>query len=583
MVYNPHEEKFHEDLERGYMLTREEKLTAITLDESIQMRVSTDAGKVDEYKEKWSEGCKFPPIDIFYDEATRKQLIADGIHRYLAALAAGLERIPVRVFRGTRRDAILHACRSNGEHGHARTERDLRKAILTLLLDSDWGKRSNYWIAEQCNCKEKRVRDIRDELARNAIKSGSSSTTNKTVPENVENLPQNQDVLNYNHVLGRGENLTDTSSHYVLGRSENPKETQEHTPNTRTYTNKYGKVSEMKINNIGKKKESTNEHNSRERDSTQTTKQTLQPPAPHASKNRTNPLQTQTPKPSFPATQVVTCISCKEEFHEEDCFASGEQFYCGDCASHSRCSGCEEEFVVQSLAVDGELLYCQECWDSLATTRKAKQEKLLQNETKEETTKGSPTIQPSGSEHWNTPPELLEKIQLFAGGPIALDPCWNACSKTEPFLQFTKEENGLEKDWAKELESRRLHGLVYVNPPYDQETLERVATHCVMQHRKKLEILSLVPCKMDQEWWQSTVFETVSAVCFVKGRIKFWEDGTPKTGAPMPCAFLYWGSDTELFAQVFSSVGRVLEISLLREAESEKYGTFKLIQGGSNE
>ena len=187
--------------------------------------------------------------------------------------------------------------------------------------------------------------------------------------------------------------------------------------------------------------------------------------------------------------------------------------------------------------------------------------------------KGSPTIQPSGHDGWCTPPALLAPIRQLAGGAIALDPCSNPHSMTEALLQFDKEQNGLERDWAAELAARQLKGLVYVNTPYDTETLERVALKCAEQARKGLEILALVPCKLDQRWWQETVFGTAVAVCFVRGRIKFWKEGKPTSGAPIPCAFLYWGEREASFCRVFSMVGRVIILELLRRASKKRRQT----------
>jgi hypothetical protein len=183
--------------------------------------------------------------------------------------------------------------------------------------------------------------------------------------------------------------------------------------------------------------------------------------------------------------------------------------------------------------------------------------------------KGQPTIQPSGHNGWCTPPNLLTRIRQFAGGNIALDPCSNSHSMTAALLQFGKEQNGLERDWAAELEARQLSGLVYVNPPYDTQTLEKVALQCAKQAQMGLEIMALVPCKLDQQWWQETVFETVRSICFVRGRIKFWKEGRPTSGAPMPCAFLYWGKRKARFRRVFSVVGRVVSPGL-SNAPSER-------------
>jgi hypothetical protein len=184
--------------------------------------------------------------------------------------------------------------------------------------------------------------------------------------------------------------------------------------------------------------------------------------------------------------------------------------------------------------------------------------------------KGSPTIQPSGHDGWCTPPTLIEYIRRFAGGAVALDPCSNPYATIPALLTFYKEHEGLEKDWAAELKARQLQGLVYVNPPYNIETLDEVTFKCAEQALKGLEILALVPCKLDQEWWQDTVFETASAACFVKGRIKFWKEGKPTSGAPMPCAFLYWGPRVKPFQRVFSHVGMVLKLGAFRKFGRKK-------------
>jgi hypothetical protein len=184
--------------------------------------------------------------------------------------------------------------------------------------------------------------------------------------------------------------------------------------------------------------------------------------------------------------------------------------------------------------------------------------------------KGPPTIQPSGHDGWCTPPSLIEYILQFAGGAIALDPCSNPYATLPALLTFYKEHEGLEKDWATELKARGLQGLVYVNPPYDANTLDEVTFKCAEQACKGLEVLALVPCKLDQDWWQDTVFETASALCFVKGRIKFWKEGKPTSGAPMPCAFLYWGPRSKLFQKVFSHVGMVMKLRISRKSGRKK-------------
>lgn len=487
MSYNPYEEKFHEELmQQGFMLEREEFLDALEFDEGIQMRVCINREKVSEYRDKWLAGVRFPPIDVFYDPEDYAQRIADGIHRYLAAKEAGIKKILIRVFRGTRRDAILHACRSNNQHGFPITDADKRKAVLTLLLDSEWKRRSNSWIAEQCNASEFLVRTVQEELL--DAQHGADLRAKLPVSEIgifdlIEDRPQNSNDFS-----------SSENSSVVVPKIKMAK--------------RNGRIYPMRVNQIGAK-----------------------------AREARNSYHQALPQPS---QEKLLCAGCEERFSRDSLQNIDDFLYCEDCAQAAR--------MVRSQA--------RELVGELPPTKKEEREEV------EAPTKKQPTIQPSGNDSWCTPPELVRVISQF--GDIALDPCSNEFAKTKAALSFTRNDDGLSRDWAHELTQRGIAGLVYVNPPYDSETLEAVAKHCVAQHAKGLEILSLVPCKLDQEWWQSTVFDSVSGVCFVKGRIKFWEEGRPKSGAPMPCAFLYWGARGEAFQSHFSLVGRVFLLDIIR-------------------
>ena len=517
MAYNPAEDKFHDDMiANGYMFKAMRRPSTLIIDEGIQMRVGFDQSKVAEYTELWKQGVIFPPLDIFADvKGDKKDRVADGFHRLLAAIAANIERVPCNIYQGDRRAAILHACKANTKHGWRATALDRRKAVITLLLDNEWKKESNVWIAEQCGSDERTVRRIQAELAADLPAQASQS--------GISIFGIAEDGTKSTNEINAGEKPTPESEIRIVKRG--------------------GKEFPMKVNNIGAKQKE------------------------QASESIRGTIPSTTAQQS-PAT-LATDDSIKESL---------------------RCDACDEVFPLKTLKVFDEFMYCEGCAFAAERLRKPappKEEKTFDTsptqglaEARRET-RGQPTIQPSGHDSWCTSPEHVELIHRFAGGPIALDPCSNPHATTTPLLKFYKEHDGLSKDWAQELEARRLRGLVYVNPPYDTDTLEKVATHCVTQHSKGLEILSLVPCKMDQEWWQSTVFETASAICFVKGRIKFWEEGAPKAGAPMPCAFVYWGPRADFFEVVFSAVGRVLSLELLREAKTIKQTkpTLSLVKG----
>ena len=177
----------------------------------------------------------------------------------------------------------------------------------------------------------------------------------------------------------------------------------------------------------------------------------------------------------------------------------------------------------------------------------------------------------SGFDGWNTPPDIVALLKGFGLFGISLDPCTNDNSQVGAHLELDLVDDGLHADWAECLqEIKQEGGLVFVNPPYDKETLEQVAMHCTAQSMKGLEIVALVPNKSDQDWYQDEVMASASAICFVRGRIRFWRDGAESSGSAMACLLIYWGRDHGAFCQMFASLGRCLDLQLLREAHADE-------------
>lgn len=174
----------------------------------------------------------------------------------------------------------------------------------------------------------------------------------------------------------------------------------------------------------------------------------------------------------------------------------------------------------------------------------------------------APAIQRSASEHWNTPPSIVERVKLFGGGRIALDPCSNGFSQVGADVEFTKEQDGLWGNWYDPVPDG---GLVFVNPPYDMETISFVAKKArnLSSYLDRDSIL-LVPCKTDQEWFQDTVLKCARAICFIKGRVKFWSNGAPvKGGATFACCLIWFGPATrgfDSFFDAFSVLGTCIKL-----------------------
>jgi ParB-like chromosome segregation protein Spo0J len=185
--------------------------------------------------------------------------------------------------------------------------------------------------------------------------------------------------------------------------------------------------------------------------------------------------------------------------------------------------------------------------------------------------KGAPAIAASGFDGWNTPPHIIALVKSFGLDGISLDPCSNEHSQVGARIELYKDGNGLNQNWVGLLHTiDRDGGLIFVNPPYDFETLAQVNNHCTQQAGMGAEIIALVPAKVDQSWFQDGAFEDASALCFIKGRVPFWKDGAPAQGSAFACLLIYWGKDSAAFVEMFSALGACLDLELQREAAAER-------------
>lgn len=137
-------------------------LSEITADQHAQPRATMDVEVVDEYGKDMKRGDKFPPVVVFFDGS--RHWLADGFHRYYAAVAAQKERLDCEVREGGLREAILFSCGANGAHGARRSNADKRRAVTRLLQDDEWAQWSNYEIAKRCAVDDTFVLKVRKEV-----------------------------------------------------------------------------------------------------------------------------------------------------------------------------------------------------------------------------------------------------------------------------------------------------------------------------------------------------------------------------------------------------------------------------------
>lgn len=135
------------------------RLDQITVDPRAQPRASIEKVLIAEYAEAMAHGAVFPPIVVFDDDV--HFWLADGFHRYYAAIERGVIRIPADVRKGGIRDAILYSCRANTEHQVLRSEQDERRAVMRMISDPEWSAWTDIEIAKRCEVNLDLVRFLR--------------------------------------------------------------------------------------------------------------------------------------------------------------------------------------------------------------------------------------------------------------------------------------------------------------------------------------------------------------------------------------------------------------------------------------
>jgi len=119
---------------------------------------------------------------------------------------------------------------------------------------------------------------------------------------------------------------------------------------------------------------------------------------------------------------------------------------------------------------------------------------------------------------WETPQEFFDKLN--AEYHFTLDVCGTpANAKCEQY--FTKEQNGLSKDWT---------GVCWMNPPYGRE-IGQWMKKAYESAQNGATVVCLVPARVDTAWWHDYAMH--GDVTFVRGRLKF---GGAKNNAPFPSA-----------------------------------------------
>lgn len=150
------------------------ELSKIRIDGNTQPREKIDTATVSEY----AELSMLPAIVLYQDGANL--WLADGFHRYHAALHRGDTTIEADVRKGDVRMARWHAIGANIDHGLRRSVADKRKAVLLALEDSEWAKKSDRQIGSHIGVSHTFVSDTRKSLTSGNVATGGKASVSKT-------------------------------------------------------------------------------------------------------------------------------------------------------------------------------------------------------------------------------------------------------------------------------------------------------------------------------------------------------------------------------------------------------------------
>jgi ParB family chromosome partitioning protein len=161
--------------------------------------------------------------------------------------------------------------------------------------------------------------------------------------------------------------------------------------------------------------------------------------------------------------------------------------------------------------------------------------------------------QGTGENEWFTP-EFYITLARSVLGEIDLDPATSAQAQKliNAGTFYTAENDGLQQEW---------HGRVWLNPPFAQPLIEHFVFKMAAEYtaNRITAGIMLTHNYTDTTWFHEAA-KVANAICFTRGRVKFYKpDGTiaaPTQGQ----AFFYFGADVSAFFRQFKKIGFVVEV-----------------------
>ena len=158
----------------------------------------------------------------------------------------------------------------------------------------------------------------------------------------------------------------------------------------------------------------------------------------------------------------------------------------------------------------------------------------------------------TGKSEWYTPPHLLDRAREVLGG-IDFDPASSAIANenVQAAQYFTAEDDALLQEWP--------IGRIWMNPPYSQALMKPFCERFASEMRRGSTGIVLVNNATETVWFNA-LMGRASAVCFLRGRVRFIDEAGDLGGAPLQGqAAIYSGPDATTFREQFSDSGFIVE------------------------
>ena len=160
----------------------------------------------------------------------------------------------------------------------------------------------------------------------------------------------------------------------------------------------------------------------------------------------------------------------------------------------------------------------------------------------------------TGSYEWFTPEKYIVAARCVMGG-ISLDPATTERANdtiVKADAYYTKETNGLAHQW---------YGNIWMNPPYSQPLITQFTEKVLHEYRmgRVEQACILTNNATETKWFQALIAEA-SAICFIKGRVRFL-DPAGNLGKPLQGqAVTYLGSREHEFQIGFEHFGQIMTV-----------------------